>query len=96
MILHLLQQSGIPGHVEGEYLQGGIGELPAAGLVNVVVADEQAERARAVIRDWESAAPPPRPAAARDARMSPLGYVGIGAAIGGALVWMVCRFMAGL
>ena len=45
MILHLLQQSGIPGHVEGEYLQGGIGELPAAGLVNVVVADEQAERA---------------------------------------------------
>jgi len=95
MILHLLQQSGIRGHVEGEYLQGGIGELPAAGLVNVVVEDdEQAERARAVIREWESTAPQPSPAA--PAGRAPLAYFAAGALLGAAAVWMVCRAMTGL
>ncbi|GMW06630.1 MAG: hypothetical protein AMXMBFR8_14270 [Nevskiales bacterium] len=35
MIVHLLGQAGIEGRVEGEYLQGGVGELPAVGLVGV-------------------------------------------------------------
>jgi hypothetical protein len=53
MILHLLQQSGIDGRVEGEQLLGAVGELPAMGLVRVVVADEDVTRAKAVIADWE-------------------------------------------
>ena len=31
MVLHLLEQAGITGDLEGEYLQGGVGELPAGG-----------------------------------------------------------------
>jgi hypothetical protein len=85
MILHLLEQSGIEGHVEGEYLQGGVGDLPAAGLVHVVVPDERAGDARAIIRDWESRAPPPARMPA--SKLAPLGYVLLGMALGGALVW---------
>ena len=82
--------------VEGEYLQGGIGELPAAGLVNVVVDDEQAQHALAVIRDWESSAPPVRPAGGRAGRAGPLAWLLAGALLGGAIVWTLCRSLRGL
>jgi len=54
MILHLLQQSGIEGRVDGEHLLGAMGELPAMGLVRVVVDDNDVRRAKQVIADWES------------------------------------------
>lgn len=54
MILNLLLQEGIVGRVEGEHLQGGVGELPAINVVRVVVEDEDYERARAIIQAWES------------------------------------------
>jgi len=55
LVMHQLQQAGIAASIEGEYLQGGIGELPAAGNVRVVVPDEDVEVARQVIADWEAA-----------------------------------------
>ena len=54
IVLGLLRSEGIDGRIEGEYLTGGIGELPVMGLVRVLVPADQAERARAIIRDWES------------------------------------------
>tara|TARA_R110002096_G_scaffold65006_1_gene158264 strand:+ start:40090 stop:40317 length:228 start_codon:yes stop_codon:yes gene_type:complete len=57
MALHQLQQAGIEARIDGEYLQGGIGELPAAGNVRVVVDERDWEEARKVIADWEAAAP---------------------------------------
>jgi hypothetical protein len=57
LISDLLQGEGIPNTVLGEYLQGGAGELPVGRLVRVVVDDEQAEAARAVIAAWDSASP---------------------------------------
>ena len=33
MIVHLLQQSEIEAHIDGEHLQGAVGELPAATLL---------------------------------------------------------------
>jgi len=39
MILDLLNQEGIEGRVEGEYLQGGVGELQAINIVRVVVGE---------------------------------------------------------
>lgn len=57
MILHLLQQEGINGRVEGEYLQGGVGELPAINLVRVVVDETDYKKARSIIADWESRQP---------------------------------------
>jgi hypothetical protein len=55
LVMHQLQQAGIDARIEGEYLQGGIGELPAAGNVRVVVNPKDEAEARAVIADWEAA-----------------------------------------
>ncbi len=57
MILHLLEQKGLSGRVDGEYLQGGIGELPAAGLVRVMVADQDYAAAKAIVDEWDAAQP---------------------------------------
>jgi hypothetical protein len=92
MIVHLLGQAGIEGRVEGEYLQGGIGELPAVGRVGVAVPEEQAERARAIVVEWERSAPPPdanvtaRPSPARD-----LAVFAFGVLVGGTLTWLALR-----
>ncbi len=58
MILNLLEVRGINGRIEGEYLQGGIGELPAMGMVRVLVAEESYPEARQIINEWESIQPP--------------------------------------
>lgn len=52
-----LQQEGLNVLVLGEYLQGAIGELPAAGLVRLMVEDDQYDTARAAIARWEAARP---------------------------------------
>ena len=57
MILNLLQQEGIDGRVEGEYLQGGVGELSAINVVRVVVNETNYHKARSIISDWESRQP---------------------------------------
>jgi hypothetical protein len=57
MLCDLLTQEGIAARVQGEHLQGGIGELPAAGLVRVMVDEADYERGRAVIDRWETVQP---------------------------------------
>lgn len=57
MILNLLQQEGIDARVDGEYLQGGIGELSAINVVRVVVNETDFNKARSIISDWESRQP---------------------------------------
>jgi hypothetical protein len=54
MILNLLEQRGISGRTEGEYLQGGIGELSAMGFVRVLVAEEDYAGAMQIISEWEA------------------------------------------
>jgi hypothetical protein len=67
-----LESDGIPAHVAGEYLTGAIGELPALGLVAVMVpehcleqaagvvaaVDEQLREARGVLADDDDMAQP--------------------------------------
>ncbi|MEO8152617.1 MAG: DUF2007 domain-containing protein [Rhizobacter sp.] len=65
MLQDLLKQEGIEATVHGAYLQGAIGELPASGLVRLLVEDERYEAGRAAIARWESTQvtdPTPRPA----------------------------------
>lgn len=57
MILNLLQQQGITGRIEGEYLQGGIGELQAMGFVRVVVSEQDYAVANKIISEWEALQP---------------------------------------
>lgn len=53
----LLEQQGIAARVNGEYLQGGIGELPLVDLITVSVADGDVDAALEVIRDYEESPP---------------------------------------
>jgi hypothetical protein len=68
MVLNLLEQEGIAGRIDGEYLQGGIGDLPAGGLIRVMAPAERYEEAKAIVAKWDAAQPadisqpPPRPA----------------------------------
>jgi len=52
----VLAQEGIATHVVGALLQGGVGELPAGGLVRLMVDEADHEAGRAVVRRWESGA----------------------------------------
>ncbi|WP_284618922.1 putative signal transducing protein [Aquabacterium humicola] len=68
MLQDLLRQQGIFTRLDGEFLGGAIGELPAGRLVRLVAEDEQVAAARAAIERWEatqvdepSAAPAHRP-----------------------------------
>jgi hypothetical protein len=49
LVRHALEDAGIPVFVRGEALLGGIGELPACGLVAVCVPDLAWPQARALV-----------------------------------------------
>lgn len=52
-ILNLLNQAGIEGRGEGEFLQGAFGELPPAmGMVRVLVDEVDVNSATKVVADW--------------------------------------------
>ena len=50
MVKAILQDHGVESHVLGEYLQGGMGELPASGLVQVAVAENDVKKAEKILR----------------------------------------------
>lgn len=54
MISNLLQQVGILTRIDGEYLQGGVGELQAMGFVRVLVDDADYTNAQQVIKSWDT------------------------------------------
>jgi len=54
MIRNLLEQQGIEVRLDGEYLPGAGGELPAGGLVRVMVSAADSEQARRIIDEWET------------------------------------------
>ena len=55
LVMHQLEQAGIEASIQGEFLQGGIGELPAAGNIRVMVDPKDEAEARLVIADWDAA-----------------------------------------
>jgi len=57
VVKNLLETEGIAAFVQGEHLQGGIGELAAMDLVKVSVNDQDVPNARALIEAWESSQP---------------------------------------
>ena len=48
LVKNVLEQAGIVAFVSGQYLTGAIGELPVQGLVNVMVATVDWQRAREI------------------------------------------------
>ncbi len=54
VVSHLLEQHNIATNLTGDYLSGASGELPAGNLSSIwIVNDEDFERARALIEEWE-------------------------------------------
>jgi hypothetical protein len=85
MLADVLKQEGIRAQVMGSYLPGALGELPAAGLVRLVVEDEDFVRARSVIERWEAtqAPEPAQGSAVPDRSGSPWSW-GLGGLVLGA------------
>jgi len=50
----LLEQRGIPVHIVGEHLLGAVGDLPAHGLVGVLVPEAWVAEARAVVHEYDT------------------------------------------
>jgi hypothetical protein len=89
MLQDLLRQRGIASRLEGAGLQGAVGELPAIGLVRLLVEDKDFGAARAVVDDWEKATvPDPAPAAPRQ-RVGAVagGAIGIVLGLGAAILY---------
>ena len=59
LLLGMLASEGVEAHLAGRHLLGAVGELPALGLLGLLVEDEDAERARRLIAAYNAAAPLP-------------------------------------
>lgn len=57
MLLGMLENEGIDAHLAGRDLIGGMGDLPAMGLLGLLVADEHADEARQLIGEYNAALP---------------------------------------
>lgn len=55
LLVGVLSQAGIRAQVLGDHLQGAMGELPAQGLIRVVVPEAQVDEALDIVDDWEDA-----------------------------------------
>ncbi|MDW3094446.1 MAG: DUF2007 domain-containing protein [Gammaproteobacteria bacterium] len=55
VIKGLLESEGISSNIVGEFLQGATGELPANGLIRVVVDENDYKEASDVIDNWREA-----------------------------------------
>lgn len=55
LVKNALEQAGIPSHIGGQFLTGGLGELPVSGLVTVMVAKIDVERAQSIADEIDAA-----------------------------------------
>ncbi|WP_447589780.1 putative signal transducing protein [Aquipseudomonas campi] len=59
LLLAMLASEGVDAHLTGSHLLGALGDLPAFGLLGLLVENEDAERARQLIAAYNAAAPVP-------------------------------------
>ncbi|MBF6623360.1 MAG: DUF2007 domain-containing protein [Pseudomonas stutzeri] len=55
MLIGMLAGEGVEAFLTGRHLIGAVGELPAAGLLGLMVGDDQAEHARQLIAAYNGA-----------------------------------------
>jgi len=91
MLVDLLKQEGLHAHIHGEHLQGAMGELPAAGLVRLVIDEADHARARTLIERWESLQPAEPSAARPRPRFLSIGTFLAGLMIGAGLTVALFR-----
>ncbi|MGE6793503.1 Putative signal transducing protein [Pseudomonas guineae] len=59
LLLGMLASEGIEGYLTGQHLAGAVGELPACGLLGLMVEDEHAQDAQQLIAAYNAAQPLP-------------------------------------
>lgn len=59
LLVDMLASEGVVAHLLGQHLAGAVGELPACGLLALLVEDADAERARELIAGYNAAQPVP-------------------------------------
>lgn len=107
LLRQLMEAEGIPAFVQGEFLQGAVGELPANTEILVHAPDEHVGAARAIVHDWESSEPvgfedealdatdPAEPTSAqRHAIVLKRLLLFVAVVVGGAMVYMAMLFHA--
>ncbi|MDO8332795.1 MAG: DUF2007 domain-containing protein [Pseudomonas sp.] len=57
LLVAMLASEGVTAHLSGQHLLGAVGELPVSGLLGLLVADVQAERAQQLITGYNAAQP---------------------------------------
>lgn len=62
MILNLLEQENLTARLDGEHLQGGLGELPAV-TIRVMIEETHYEAGKKIIDEWIKKQPAPAPQA---------------------------------
>ena len=53
MLVDLLAQQNLHARIDGEFLQGGVGEIQTSGLVRVLIDSDDFDDAKEIIRAWE-------------------------------------------
>jgi hypothetical protein len=61
MVLNLLQQADVNARIDGEYLQGGAGDLQAIGVIRVMVDEKDYLEARDIVDEWDKQQPAQEP-----------------------------------
>ncbi|MBP8264649.1 MAG: DUF2007 domain-containing protein [Pseudomonas sp.] len=59
LLLSMLASEGIDAYLTGQHLAGAVGELPACGLLGLMVEDAQAHSAQQLIAAYNAALPLP-------------------------------------
>ena len=85
MILNMLESSGFKGRVDGEFLQGGVGELQAIGLVRVMIEGSDYDKARRAIKEWEANQPEKTVEKNQKEAQTGAGFFLVGLALGAVL-----------
>ena len=57
MLIGMLESEGITAHLSGADLMGGVGDLPALGLLSLNVDNSRADEARRLIAEYNAALP---------------------------------------
>ncbi|WNO08010.1 DUF2007 domain-containing protein [Teredinibacter sp. KSP-S5-2] len=57
IIADLLEEEGLSPRIDGEYLQGGVGELQAIGVVRIMIQESDYAVAKKIVQKWDATQP---------------------------------------
>lgn len=93
LILNLLEQSGLSARIDGEYLEGGIGEIQTMGIVRVMVEEADYEDAMTIIDAWDVKSPESESNGTNDSKTNSVVVGAVGFMCGMILTIIFCALL---